>query len=88
MVHPSIIAVRPAPPGAGRAIAFVDVQLNGLRLFNLKLVDGPSGRRIHAPSAYGSSVVTFTPDLAATLVRLSSTALGDIRRDSIDSNAA
>jgi hypothetical protein len=78
MIPPSILAVRPAPLGAGRAVAFVDVQLDGLRLFNLKLVDGPSGRRIHAPSAYGSSVATLTPELAAELVCIATQALGDI----------
>lgn len=88
MSHPSILAVRPAPPDAGRAIAFVDVQLAGLRLFNLKLVDGPSGRRIHAPSAYGSSTATFTPELASKLIQLASKALGDIDRHDRTCSAA
>jgi len=84
----TILAIRPAPNGAGRAIAFVDAQFDGLRLFNLKIVDGPNGRRIHAPSAYGSSVATFTPELAAELVRIATQALGDIAQHDRTRSAA
>jgi hypothetical protein len=87
---PRILAIRPAPSGAGgRTIAFFDVQLTSdCRLFNLKLVDGPAGRRVHAPSAFGSNVATFTPHLAAELVRLASIAFGDIAPNDRDSRTA
>lgn len=88
MTDPSILAVRPAPDGAGRTIAFVDAQLDGLRLFNMKLADGPNGRRIYAPSAFGCSVATFTPELASKLIHLESKALGDIDRHDRTRSAA
>lgn len=88
MTEPAILAIRPAPLGAGRTIAFVDAQLEGLRLFNLKLVDGPNGRRIYAPSAFGCSTANFTPELARKLIDLSSIALGDIARHECNRSAA
>lgn len=88
MNDPAILAVRPAPSGAGRTIAYVDAQLDGLRLFNLKLADGPNGRRIYAPSAFGCSVATFTPELASKLIHLASKALGDIVPHDRTCNAA
>lgn len=88
MTEPAVLAVRPAPSGAGRTIAYVDAQLDGLRLFNLKLVDGPNGRRIYAPSAFGCSVATFTPELASKLIHLASKALGDIDRHECNRSAA
>lgn len=88
MTDPAILAVRPAPLGAGRTIAFVDAQLEGLRLFNLKLVDGPNGRRIYAPSAFGCSTANFTPELASKLIHLASNALGDIDRHDRNRSAA
>lgn len=77
MTTPAILAVRPVKPGYP-TVAFVDVQLDGLRLFNLRLVRRNSGLRIYAPNAYGSSVATFTQKAAAELVRLALDALGDI----------
>ncbi len=77
MTAPTILAVRRVKPGYP-TIAFVDVQLDGLRLFNLRLVRRDSGLRIYAPNAYGSSVATFTQQTAAQLVRLAQDSLGDI----------
>jgi len=76
-----IIAIRPAPPGGGNAVARFDVQLDGgIRLFNLKLSRGPAGLRVHAASAFGSATATFAPDTGAALARLAADALGDIAR--------
>lgn len=79
---PKILAIRPAPAGAGgRAIAFVDIQLTpDCRLFNLRLVDTVNGLRVYAPSAFGSKAVTFTAGMASELIRLATIALGDIAR--------
>lgn len=77
-----IIAIRPAPPGGGNAVARFDVQLDGgIRLFNLKLSRGPAGLRVHAASAFGSATATFAPASGAALARLAADALGDIRHD-------
>lgn len=77
-MEPVILAVRPTPVGAGRTIAHFDVQLTGeVRMFNLKLVRGHRGYRIYAPSAYGSSVATFSPDLSEQLIGAVEAALGE-----------
>jgi len=73
-----IIALRPAPPGRGNTIAHFDVQLNGLRLFNLALKKTAAGYRVFAPSAFGSSVATFTHETASALI---DAALGEMRRN-------
>lgn len=72
-----IIAIRPRI-GGGNTIAHIDVQMDGLRLFNLALKKTGSGYRIFAPSAFGSSVATFTRDTASQIV---DAALGEIRRN-------
>lgn len=73
-----ILNIRPAPAGAGgRTVAHVDLQLtDDCRLFNLKLVDAPNGRRIYAPSAFGANTATFSPTLSAELIRAIEAALG------------
>ncbi|PWK65853.1 hypothetical protein C8K44_11568 [Aminobacter sp. AP02] len=73
-----ILAIRPAPAGAGgRTLAHFDVQLTpDCRLFNLKLVDGHSGRLVYAPNAFGERVATFSPSFANDLVRAAGVALG------------
>lgn len=80
-----ILSIRPEP-GGGKTLARFDVQLGEhLRMFNLKLVEGRSGLRVYAPSAYGSNVATFTPTLADHLVRAAMAALGE---ESIDERSA
>lgn len=80
-----ILEIRREASG-GNTIARFDVQLGEhLRMFNLKLVRGRSGLRVYAPSAYGSNVATFTPQLADHLVRAATAALGE---ESIDERAA
>ena len=77
-MEPVVLAIRPAPPGVGRTIAHFDVQLTGeVRMFNLKLVRGFCGYRVYAPSAYGSSVATFSPDLSDQLISAAEAALGE-----------
>jgi len=69
-----ILAIRPVT-GSGTTIARFDVQLDGMRLFNLALKRGPSGYRVFAPSAFGDAVVTFTPETAEALI---GAAIGEI----------
>lgn len=64
-----IISIRPERPG-GNTLARFDVQLDGMRLFNLALKRTGSGLRVFAPSAFGGAVVTFTPETSAALVAL------------------
>lgn len=71
-----IIAIRPRT-GGGNTIAHLDVQMDGLRLFNLALKKTASGYRVFAPSAFGSSVATFTRDIASQII---DAALGEIRQ--------
>lgn len=72
-----IISIRSAPPG-GNTLARFDVQLDGMRLFNLQLKQTGSGLRVFAPSAFGSAAVTFTPEVSAALVAL---VTGEIARN-------
>lgn len=73
-----ILSIRPIPLGVGNARARFDVELDdGLRLFNLKLAETPSGWRVFAPSAFGDATATFTRDMAAELVSAARTALGE-----------
>lgn len=81
-----IIDIR--PEAGGNTLARFDVQLRGMRLFNLRLVDGPSGLRVFAPSAFGSPVVTFTQDAATALIAIATKALGDMTNDRNRKNAA
>ena len=73
-----ILAIRPEPPGQGRVVARFDVQLDGLRLFNIALKHGPNGYRVFAPSAFGAAAATFTPEMASALI---DAALGEITHE-------
>lgn len=64
-----IISIRPERSG-GNTIARFDVQLDGMRLFNLALKRTGSGLRVFAPSAFGGAVATFTPETSAALIAL------------------
>lgn len=67
-----IISLRPAPPGSGKLVARFDIQLDGMRLYNLSLKQTGVGLRVFAPSAFGSAAVTFTPEFASELIALAS----------------
>ncbi|MGN6307295.1 MAG: hypothetical protein ACTHNH_20960 [Mesorhizobium sp.] len=82
---PEIIDIRPAPGGAGGVVARFDVQLNGLRLFNVALKQTTSGYRVFAPSAFGCATATFTHETAALLIEA---ALGEIRQNDRNSASA
>lgn len=71
-----IISFRPETPGRGNTLARFDVQLDGMRLFNVALKQTASGYRVFGPSAFGSSAVTFTPETASALV---AAAIGEMR---------
>jgi len=71
-----IISIRPERSG-GNTLARFDVQLDGMRLFNLALKQTANGYRVFAPSAFGGAVVTFTPETSAALVAL---ATGEMHR--------
>lgn len=70
-----ILEIRPEPPGRSSTVARFDVQLDGLRLFNLALKRGPNGYRVFAPSAFGCAAATFTHEIAGALI---DAALGEI----------
>lgn len=76
-----ILNIRPAPEGAGgRTVAHFDVQLTPeARLFNLRLVETPDGRRlVYAPNAFGERAATFSPTLSNELARAAGAALGAV----------
>lgn len=73
---PHVLAIRPVPSGAGRTVARFDVQLDGLRLFNIALKQTDGGHRVFAPSAFGSAVATFTHETSAALI---DAVLGELR---------
>lgn len=75
-----ILSIRP-DPGGGNVLARFDVQMDGMRLFNLSLKRTGAGLRVFAPSAFGSAAITFTPEISEALVAL---AVGEIaQNDSI-----
>lgn len=69
-----ILSIRPEP-GGGKTLARFDVQLDGMRFFNLTLKRTGAGLRVFAPSAFGSAAMTFTPEISEALVAL---AIGEI----------
>ncbi len=70
-----ILEIRPEQ-GAGSIVARFDAEVTPhIRLYNLKLIEGPRGRRVHAPQAFGTNVATFHPSLAEELTRAASAAL-------------
>lgn len=73
-----ILNVRPEPSGRGNTLARFDVQMDGMRLFNLALKQTANGYRVFAPSAFGGAVATFTPE---TAMALTAAALGEMHRN-------
>lgn len=72
-----ILSFRPAPPGGDKTLARFDVQLDGMRLYNLSLKRTGAGLRVFAPSAFGCAAATFSHETAAALIAL---ATGEIAR--------
>lgn len=74
-----IISIRPEDPGGGSTVARFDAEINDdIRMFNLKLVRSRDGSlRVYAPSAYGTNVATFAPELAAGLTAEAMKSLGE-----------
>lgn len=72
-----ILDIRPAPPG-GNTRARFDVEMDGLRLFNLALKRTESGWRVFSPSAFGCSTALFAPDLAARMADAARLACGEM----------
>ena len=75
-----LLSIRPEPPGRGNTLARFDVQMDGLRLYNLALKQTSGGHRVFAPSAFGSSAATFTHETSAALVALALGELGQYER--------
>lgn len=72
-----ILAIRPHQGGG--TLAHFDLALGDhIKMFNLKLVQGRSGLRVYAPSAFGSNCATFSPQLADQIVRAATRALGEV----------
>ncbi|TIL64484.1 MAG: hypothetical protein E5Y77_26220 [Mesorhizobium sp.] len=75
-----ILSIRPEPPGTGSVIARFDIALTAeCRLYGLKLVQKPDGRRMtYSPQSGGSRLATFTPALAEEITRAAGVALGGL----------
>lgn len=71
------------PFEGGNTIARFDVQLDGLRLYNIALKRTGAGLRVFAPSAFGAAAVTFTPETATAIIEA---ALGEIARGQTSAN--
>jgi hypothetical protein len=69
-----ILSIR-RPSDGGNTLARFDVQLDGMRLYNIALKRTGSGLRVFAPSAFGSAAVTFTPETATAIIEA---AMGEI----------
>lgn len=66
-----IISIRPAPPGSGKTLARFDAEIvEGVKAYDLKLVQGATGPRVYGPSLYGGSAITFAPVVADVLANL------------------
>ncbi|TIL56058.1 MAG: hypothetical protein E5Y79_31570 [Mesorhizobium sp.] len=75
-----IISIRPEPPGCGSVIARFDIALtDSCRLYGLKLVEKPDGRRMtYSPQSGGARLATFTPALEEEITRAAGVALGGL----------
>jgi len=74
-----ILSIRPAPPGSGRAIARFDAEIvEGIKAYDLRLVQTDRGLRVFGPSVSGGSAVTFSPAVADALAKL---AMGEVARN-------
>lgn len=62
-----IISYRPEQSG-GSAIARFDVEIDGVRLYNLTLKQTRNGLRVFGPNALGRAAVTFTPEKTMALI--------------------
>lgn len=75
-----ILSIRPEPPGAGSVVARFDIAItDACRLYGLKLVQKPDGRRMtYGPQSGGQRVATFAPPLAKEITRAAGVALGGL----------
>ncbi|MDQ0348388.1 hypothetical protein [Ancylobacter vacuolatus] len=70
-----VISTRRAAVGS-RALAIVDVDAGGLRVFNVEICRGSDGRlRAWAPKIRGEQVAAFAPDIADKIGRVALAAL-------------
>lgn len=66
-----ILDIRHSPSGSGKTVARFDIELvPGLKLYDLKLINGDRGYRVYGPSIGGGAAVTFSPAIADQLVAL------------------
>lgn len=56
-----IISIRPVPPGGNCAARFDLETDDGVRIRDLKLIEGSAGWRVYGPKHHGQSIVTFPP---------------------------
>lgn len=71
-----ILSIRPAPPGSGKTLARFDAELtDGIKAYDLKLVQGSTGPRVYGPSLHGGAAVTFSPTIADELATLAEEAV-------------
>lgn len=82
-MKPQVLDMRPAPLGAGgKTVAFFDAQVTpDCRLFNLRLVDGERGWRVHSPMAFGVNTATFSHTFIRELTEVALQYFGANPRD-------
>jgi hypothetical protein len=74
-----IMGIRPALPG-GKMIARFDVEMpNGIRLYDLKLVQGATGPRVYGPALHGGAAVTFPSSIVDVIAKSALEALAHDR---------
>jgi len=74
-----ILSIRPAPPGSGKTIARFDAEIaEGIKGYDLKLVQADRGLRVFGPSIGGGAAITFAPAIADALAKL---AMGEVARN-------
>ncbi|WP_130229041.1 hypothetical protein [Bradyrhizobium sp. Leo121] len=72
-----ILDIRPSPPGERKTLARFDLELTPeLRMYDLRLVQTESGRRLtYSQNAGGKRTATFVGTLADEVTQLASNAL-------------
>lgn len=76
-----ILEIRPEPHGSGSVIARFDIALtDSCRIYNLRLVQRPDGRRgIYSPQSGGRRMASFTPALSNEITRAAGDALLELQ---------
>ena len=76
-----ILSIRPAPPGAGGAVAHFDVEISDdIRLFGLRLSRREAGgHSVYAPNAAGRRAATFSYALVDQIAAAALAAIEELK---------